>query len=107
MIWIKSTIHKVVIPEKNGKGRVVFCGETQFADGVWVGVILDEPKGKNNGTVKDVKYFECEPNYGLFIRPNQVGGNLELFFSFFSIIIIFQKHEKVQGVSQLLVDFHL
>ncbi|PAV68258.1 hypothetical protein WR25_11021 [Diploscapter pachys] len=58
--------------EKNGKGRVVFCGEAQFADGVWVGVILDEPKGKNNGTVKDVKYFECEPNYGLFIRPNQL-----------------------------------
>ncbi|KIH45363.1 CAP-Gly domain protein, partial [Ancylostoma duodenale] len=56
---------------KTGKGRVAFCGEVQFAEGEWVGVILDEPRGKNNGTVQGVQYFTCEPNYGLFIRPTQ------------------------------------
>ncbi|VDM71376.1 unnamed protein product, partial [Strongylus vulgaris] len=62
----------VPIPEKTGKGRVAFCGDVQFADGEWVGVILDEPRGKNNGTVQGVQYFTCEPNYGLFIRPTQL-----------------------------------
>ncbi|PIO57163.1 CAP-Gly domain protein, partial [Teladorsagia circumcincta] len=57
---------------KTGKGRVAFRGEVQFSDGEWVGVILDEPRGKNNGTVQGVQYFTCEPNYGLFIRPTQL-----------------------------------
>ena len=53
-------------------GRVAFVGTTQFADGDWIGVILDEPKGKNNGSVQGVAYFSCEHNFGLFIRPAQV-----------------------------------
>lgn len=55
-----------------GAGVVAFFGETQFSDGLWVGIILDETNGKNNGSVKDVKYFECEENYGTFVRPNTV-----------------------------------
>ncbi|KJH44353.1 CAP-Gly domain protein [Dictyocaulus viviparus] len=60
------------ILEKTGKGRVAFCGEVQFSDGEWVGVILDEPRGKNNGSVQGVQYFVCEANHGLFIRPSQI-----------------------------------
>ncbi|GMR47931.1 hypothetical protein PMAYCL1PPCAC_18126, partial [Pristionchus mayeri] len=58
--------------EKNGKGKVAFVGATQFAEGEWIGVILDEPKGKNNGSVNGEVYFSCEQNYGLFIRPTQL-----------------------------------
>ncbi|VDL79007.1 unnamed protein product [Nippostrongylus brasiliensis] len=58
--------------EKTGKGRVAFCGEVQLSDGEWLGVILDEPRGKNNGTVQGVQYFTCELNYGLFVRPAQL-----------------------------------
>ena len=32
-------------------GTVLFIGLTQFAEGTWLGVELDEAKGKNNGTV--------------------------------------------------------
>ncbi|CAH8856258.1 unnamed protein product [Trichobilharzia szidati] len=40
--------------------------------GKWVGVILDEPKGKNNGTVQGKRYFTCEENFGIFVRPSQL-----------------------------------
>lgn len=49
-----------------------YYGETEFAEGIWVGINLDEPNGKNNGTVKGVRYFECQPNHGIFIKANQV-----------------------------------
>lgn len=52
-------------------GTVQFCGTPSFAQGIWVGVALDEPLGKNNGTVQDVSYFECKENHGLFVRPEQ------------------------------------
>jgi tubulin-specific chaperone B len=36
--------------------------------GYWVGVQLDEPTGKNNGTVHNVTYFAANPNCGAFVR---------------------------------------
>eukprot|EP00698_Gefionella_okellyi_P014239 TRINITY_DN3950_c0_g1_i1.p1 TRINITY_DN3950_c0_g1~~TRINITY_DN3950_c0_g1_i1.p1 ORF type:complete len:1685 (+),score=428.43 TRINITY_DN3950_c0_g1_i1:54-5108(+) len=50
-------------------GVVRFVGNTQFAPGRWVGVELDEPKGKNDGSVAGVVYFRTEPAHGLFVRP--------------------------------------
>ena len=39
---------------KTATDKVGFAGETEFAPGNWVGVVLDGPFGKNNGAVKDV-----------------------------------------------------
>ena len=55
-----------------GRGVVRFCGATAFAAGKWVGVELNEPKGKNDGTVQGIRYFTCKKNYGVFARPSQV-----------------------------------
>lgn len=39
---------------------------------MWVGIELDDDSGKNNGSLKGIKYFECEPNRGLFVKPECV-----------------------------------
>lgn len=41
-------------------GWIRFLGTTKFAEGDWVGVELEEPRGKNDGSVKDQRYFTCE-----------------------------------------------
>jgi dynactin 1 len=48
---------KVEIIGKDCRGLVAYIGMTSFAVGKWVGVVLDEPKGKNNGTIKGNTYF--------------------------------------------------
>ena len=53
-------------------GTIAFVGPTQFAHGVWAGVVLDTKDGKNNGCVNGVQYFECEANRGLFARPEKL-----------------------------------
>lgn len=51
---------------------VRFVGPTQFSTGIWVGLELNTPDGKNNGSVQGVEYFTCEQegNYGVFVRPS-------------------------------------
>lgn len=39
-------------------GIIAFIGETQFAPGEWAGVVLDDPVGKNDGSVMGVRYFQ-------------------------------------------------
>ncbi|XP_051754525.1 dynactin subunit 1a isoform X2 [Ctenopharyngodon idella] len=57
---------------KGQRGTVAYIGATLFASGKWVGVILDEPKGKNDGTVQGKRYFTCEENHGIFVRQSQI-----------------------------------
>ena len=38
----------------------------------WIGVALDEPFGKNDGSVNGERYFQCEKNRGVFVRAERV-----------------------------------
>ena len=49
--------------------------------GKWIGVALDESKGKNNGTVQGKRYFTCEENHGIFVRQTQVDLQLTHFLA--------------------------
>lgn len=61
---------------KGQRGTVAYIGATLFATGKWVGVILNEAKGKNDGTVQGKRYFTCEENHGIFVRQSQVSESL-------------------------------
>lgn len=54
------------------RGVVMYIGEVEFQPGHWIGIKYDEPLGKNDGSVKGKRYFNCPPKYGGFVRPSQV-----------------------------------
>lgn len=49
---------KVEVTGKGVQGVIAFTGKTQFAPGHWIGLILDQPKGRNNGSIRGVEYFK-------------------------------------------------
>ncbi|XP_052870371.1 dynactin subunit 1 [Anopheles cruzii] len=63
---------RVELSGKDVRGTIAYVGMTSFAVGKWVGVVLDEAKGKNNGSIKGQQYFSCEENFGMFVRPTQL-----------------------------------
>ena len=41
-----------------------YCGSTDFVSGQWAGIELNDPVGKNDGSVNGIRYFKCRPKYG-------------------------------------------
>ena len=53
-------------------GILKYIGRTHFADGEWCGILLDEPCGKNDGSVRGVRYFRCRNKHGIFVHSHKV-----------------------------------
>uniref|UniRef100_H2XMT6 CAP-Gly domain-containing protein n=1 Tax=Ciona intestinalis TaxID=7719 RepID=H2XMT6_CIOIN len=58
--------------KKQQTAVIRFVGETKFAAGVWVGLELSAATGRNDGSVKGTRYFSCQPNHGIMLRPSRV-----------------------------------
>ncbi|XP_014668068.1 PREDICTED: kinesin-like protein KIF13A [Priapulus caudatus] len=69
--WITVGEPVVVMPY-TACGVIKFVGTTEFAAGNWVGVELDKPAGKNDGSVKGVRYFSSKPLHGMFVRHDKL-----------------------------------
>jgi len=55
------------------RGTIKYIGTVvEFGEGWWIGIRLDEPLGKNDGSAGGTKYFEAPPKYGIFTRPDKV-----------------------------------
>lgn len=63
---------KVKIISNQKRGFVQFVGETRFAKGTWIGVVLDDATGKNDGSVGGVRYFTCPSLRGVFVREDKL-----------------------------------
>ncbi|XP_016347854.1 kinesin-like protein KIF13B isoform X3 [Sinocyclocheilus anshuiensis] len=70
LAWLK--VGGRVTVGSNKSGTVRYIGPTHFSEGIWVGVELDTPSGKNDGSVEGHQYFRCNPGYGVLVRPDRL-----------------------------------
>ncbi|XP_066286383.1 platelet binding protein GspB-like isoform X3 [Branchiostoma lanceolatum] len=53
-------------------GVLSYVGTVHFSQGEWCGIELDEPIGNHDGTVQDMRYFECSDKHGIFAAASKV-----------------------------------
>jgi tubulin-folding cofactor B len=65
--------------EDSRRGEVMYVGEVKEipGGGKWIGVKLDEPVGKNDGSLGGTRYWGVDvdgggPKYGVFVRPERI-----------------------------------
>ena len=49
-----------------------YLGRPEFSKGSWCGIELDDARGKNNGSVRGIRYFSCPQDCGIFVPVNKV-----------------------------------
>lgn len=53
-------------------GLLKYFGEIKSRTGFWCGVEFDEPIGKTDGVIDNVRYFKCKANHGIFVPMHEV-----------------------------------
>lgn len=63
---------QVLLTSGNEMAFLRYLGTADFAPGLWLGLELQSPKGKNDGSVGGRRYFSCRPGHGVMVRPSRV-----------------------------------
>ncbi|ODM89360.1 Restin [Orchesella cincta] len=58
--------------EGDYRGKICYLGEVHFAKGEFAGVVLDHPVGNHDGAHRGRRYFQCDPNHGIFSRVSKI-----------------------------------
>lgn len=55
-------------------GTVLYVGNIheKHESEIYAGIYLDQPKGKNSGSVDNKQYFQCPPNCGIFMNVSKL-----------------------------------
>ena len=64
-VWISFNVQEDKI------GTIAFIGRVR-GNSNFAGIILDDPTGKNNGSLDGIKYFTCPENYGIFASLDRI-----------------------------------
>ncbi|KAI9680221.1 MAG: hypothetical protein M1829_001458 [Trizodia sp. TS-e1964] len=49
-----------------------YLGTIAVSPGDWIGVELEDFSGKNDGSIREERYFECEMGKGMFVKPPSI-----------------------------------
>lgn len=64
---------RVIVSPGDRRAEVMYVGKIhEIAAGYWIGVQYDEVVGKNDGSIRGHRYFDCAPDCGGFLRPDHV-----------------------------------
>nr|XP_055027315.1 CAP-Gly domain-containing linker protein 4 [Misgurnus anguillicaudatus] len=63
---------QVLLISANEMGTIRYIGTADFAPGLWLGLELRSPRGRNDGSVGNQRYFSCRPGHGVLVRPSRV-----------------------------------
>jgi len=75
---VKCLVGDIVQLRDGREGRVLYVGETEFAEGKWIGIELFKGEGLNDGKVRGVRYFQTqEKNQGVFVRQSKIKEKLD------------------------------
>jgi len=77
LITLRLIVANRKLPSKTSSISLVWS-LISFEKGMWCGIELDSPVGKNNGTVKGKTYFVCQSNHGIFAPVYKVSLQSEL-----------------------------
>ncbi|KAK4915011.1 Microtubules assembly and stabilization protein, partial [Elasticomyces elasticus] len=73
-------VGRLVKNDKNLVGLLHYVGPIHVSpnpDQLWCGIEIAKAEGKNNGSVKEVEYFKCPPQHGLFLKRDAIIGHVE------------------------------
>jgi dynactin 1 len=58
--------------KEHARAEVRYVGDIHIRPGTWIGAELPTPTGKNDGSIKGERYFECAPQHGVFVPETGV-----------------------------------